>query len=233
MQLRHVFGSPDALAAELVHLTMGAAAEAIARRGAFHVALTGGSAAQALYPVLAQAPLSWPQIHLWFGDERAVPPEHADSNFGLAERALLSRIPIPAANVHRIEGELPPADAATRYEAKLQELAGGILDVVHLGMGPDGHVASLFPRHGLLQSPRLVDALTDSPKPPSARVTLTLRSLAAAGSLWFLVLGRAKADAVRECLLEPGSSLPAALASRAAREARWLLDDEAATLLKA
>lgn len=233
MQHRNVFGSPDALAADFLHLMNLAAAQAIAERGAFHVALTGGSAAQALYPVLAQTPMPWAQIHLWFGDERAVPPEHADSNYGLAQQALLSRIAIPVANVHRMEGELAPSDAAARYEIALQDLAGGALDVVHLGMGPDGHVASLFPGHQLLSSPRLVDALTDSPKPPPARVTLTLRCLAAARSLWFLVLGRAKADAVREALLEPSSPLPAALASRAAREARWLLDDEAATLLKA
>lgn len=233
MQHRHVFGSPDALAADFVHLMEMAAANAISERGSFHVALTGGSAAQALYPVLAQTPMPWAQTHLWFGDERAVPPVHTDSNFGLAERTLLARISIPVANVHRIEGERPPAEAAARYELALQGLAGGGLDVVHLGMGPDGHVASLFPGHALLSSPRLVDALTDSPKPPPARVTLTLRSLASARSLWFLVMGRAKADAVREVLLEPASTLPAALASRAAREARWLLDDEAATLLKA
>ena len=109
MQHRNVFGSPDALAADFLHLMNLAAAQAIAERGAFHVALTGGSAAQALYPVLAQTPMPWAQIHLWFGDERAVPPEHADSNYGLAQQALLSRIAIPVANVHRMEGELAPS----------------------------------------------------------------------------------------------------------------------------
>lgn len=233
MQHRQVFGSSDALTAELVHLTMEAAAAAVAARGRFTMALTGGSTAELAYPVLAQAPLPWAQVHVMFGDERCVPPTHADSNFALAERTLLARVPLPPANVHRLRGELAPAEAATDYQAVLERVAGGVIDVVHLGMGPDGHICSLFPDHRLLDSPRAVDWLTDAPKPPSARVTLTLRTLAAARALWFVVAGAAKADAVRAALLDPACPLPAARASRDAREARWLLDGAAAAHLKA
>jgi 6-phosphogluconolactonase len=233
MERRHVFGSTDAIAGELVHLTVETAAAAIASRGRFSMALTGGSAAELCYPVLAQARLPWEQVHVFFGDERCVPHDHADSNFALASRALLSRVPLPPANVHRIRGELVPAAAAAEYDVALREAAAGVLDVVHLGMGPDGHVCSLFPGHPVLTSERLVDSLTDSPKPPAARVTLTLRALADARALWFIVTGAAKAEAVRAAVLDPSSPLPAARASRTGGDVRWLLDAGAAAHLKA
>ncbi|MBI1949315.1 MAG: 6-phosphogluconolactonase [Deltaproteobacteria bacterium] len=233
MERRHVFGSTDAIAGELVHLTVEAAAAAIASRGCFSMALTGGSAAEQCYPVLAQARLPWERVHVFFGDERCVPPDHADSNFALASRTLLSRVPLLPANVHRMRGELAPAAAAAEYEATLREVAGGELDVVHLGMGPDGHVCSLFPGHALLSSDRLVDSLVDAPKSPPSRVTLTMRTLAQARALWFVVTGAAKAEAVRAAVLERESPLPAARAARVGREVRWLLDAAAAAYLKA
>src|SRR5581483_7531370 len=175
-------------------LTTDASADAIAKRGAFHVALTGGSAASSLYPVLAQAKLDWSKVHVWFGDERCVPPEHADSNFKLAHESFLARVQVPATHIHRMRGEIPPVDAASEYEKALQAI-GGALDVVHVGMGPDGHICSLFPGHPLLQEKtKLVASLTASPKPPPSRVTLTLPALAKARALWFLVMGGNKAD---------------------------------------
>ena len=230
-----VFGSPDALAAELVRLSVEAAGAAIAARGSFSMALTGGSAASTLYPVLAQAKLDWGRVHVFFGDERCVPPEHADSNFKLAHETFLSRVAVPAANVHRVRGEDAPEDAARAYEKTLLDVTGGVLDVVHLGVGPDGHVCSLFPGHPLLDEPaggRIVASLTDSPKPPPARVTLTLPALAQARALWFLVAGINKAEAVRAALMDPASTLPAARASRAAQNVRWLLDVDAARLIR-
>src|SRR5262249_36765395 len=151
--------------------------------------------------------------------------------------AFLSRVAIPAANVHRVDGEKPPHEAAAAYERTLLDVTGGdgALDVVHLGMGPDGHLCSLFPAHPLFTSSttKLVDALTDSPKPPPARVTLTMPALMNARALWFLVMGQNKADAVRAALTDPSSSLPAAAASRGHKNASWLLDGAAATHLKA
>lgn len=228
-----VFGSPDALAAELVRLSVESARAAVDARGLFTMALTGGSAATVLYPVLAQAVLPWERTHVFFGDERCVPADHPDSNYRLARETFLSRVPIPEANVHRMRGELPPTEAAAEYERVLDEVAGGALDVVHVGVGPDGHVCSLFPGHALLdEKKRLVASLTDSPKPPPSRVTLTFPALSRARSLWFLVSGANKAEAVRAALLDPDSDLPAARARRQAVEARWLLDVEAARLIR-
>jgi 6-phosphogluconolactonase len=229
----HVFGSTDALAAELVRLSVEEAALAVKERGLFSLALTGGSAASVLYPVLAQAPLPWERVHVFFGDERSVPPDHADSNYRLARESFLSRVPIPAAHVHRMHGEAPPAEAALAYERELQTITGGVLDVVHIGVGPDGHICSLFPGHPLLQvTDALVASLTDSPKPPPARVTLTMAALAKARALWFLVAGGNKAEAVRSAVLDPASTLPAAVAHRGARSSRWLLDVEAAKYIR-
>lgn len=232
---RSVFGSVDALAAELVDQTMQAAHAAIAARGCFTIALTGGSAAQTLYPVLAQAPLPWDRIHVFFGDERCEPPDHADSNHRLAHATLLARVGLASTNVHRIRGEDDPDHAAIAYEKELLDVTAGTgaLDVVHVGMGPDGHVCSLFPGHRLLDDDvRLVAAITDSPKPPPARVTLTLQALARARQLWFLVSGAAKADAARDAIVEPTSMLPAAIAARRGARVRWLLDADAARFLR-
>lgn len=228
----HVFPSTDALAAELVRLTIEQAAAAVAARGRFTMALTGGSAATTFYPVLAQAPLPWENVHVFFGDERCVPPDHADSNYRLARETFLSRVKLPDANVHRIRGELPPRDAALDYERVLREVADASIDVVHLGVGPDGHICSLFPGHPLLEEEKtFVASLTDSPKPPPARVTLTFPALARARCLWFLVAGASKAEAVRESLLNPSSPLPAARAAREAAQSLWLLDVDAARLV--
>lgn len=229
----HVFARSDEVAAELVHRTVTAADEAIAARGVFSLVLTGGSAATALYPVLAQAPLRWSHVHVFFGDERLVPPEHSDSNYRLARETLLARVPIRPAHVHRICGELAAEEAAARAEREILEVTHGVLDVVHLGMGPDGHVCSLFPSHPLLdERERLVAPILDSPKPPASRATLTLPALARARALLFLVLGASKADAVRASLLETDCALPAAMAARGSRDVTWLLDADAARFIR-
>lgn len=236
-QTRTVFGSTDALAAELVHQTIVAADAAIAARGRFTLALTGGSVVSALYPVLGQAALPWERVHLFFGDERCVPPDHKDSNHKLAVDTLLSLPKLKAAHVHRLRGEDDPSKAALDYEAVLLDVTDGTgaLDVVHVGMGPDGHVCSLFPGHPLLREERrLVMPILDSPKPPSSRVTLTLQALARARALHFLITGAAKADAVAAAILpsSPPSLLPVAQASRRANSAHWFLDVDAASRLK-
>jgi 6-phosphogluconolactonase len=230
MTVPFVASGPAELAEAFARATVEAARDAIAARGRFDVALTGGSAATQLYPVLASVDLPWDRIHVWFGDERAVAPTHADSNFRLAHDALLSKVGVPEAHVHRVLGELAPAEAATHYARALEDVAG-VLDVVHLGLGPDGHVCSLFPGHALLgERERLVASLTDSPKPPPSRVTLTLPALAKAREVWFLAFGEAKAEAVRTALLDPKAETTAAIVQRSCN-ARWLLDRAAAKLL--
>lgn len=225
-----VFDQADDLAGALVAIH----ADEMAARGErpLSIALTGGSAAK-LYGALVAAPLAWARVHVWFGDERSVAPDHADSNYRGAREALLSKVDLPEANVHRVRGEADPDDAARAYEIELRAVTGdGALDIVHLGMGPDGHVCSLFPGHPLLsERTRLVAALRDSPKPPPSRVTLTLEALALARRALFLVLGDGKADAVRAAIEDPASDLPAARVHRMGR-ATWLLDRGAASKLR-
>jgi 6-phosphogluconolactonase len=221
------FPDAAALAEALVVATEQAAARAIAARGRFVCALTGGSAPRLLYPALSKARLDWSKVHFFYGDERCVPATDPESNHGQA----LAVLGATGAVFHPIDGTLAPAAAALAYEQALLPL-----DVVHLGMGPDGHVCSLFPGHRLLgESQRLVSWLDDSPKPPPERVTLTLPALHSAGALWFLVLGEAKAGAVKAAQpgAVPASLLPAALAQRAARDSVWFLDQPAASLLTA
>jgi 6-phosphogluconolactonase len=220
-----VFNTLEALADALALATEQAAQQAITARGRFACALTGGSAAKVLYPRLAQARLDWSAVHFFYGDERCVPATHPDSNHALASAALGAT----GATFHPIDGTQPPVDAARDYARELMPL-----DVVHLGMGPDGHVCSLFPGHPLLsETARQVAFLEDSPKPPAQRVTLTLPGLRSAQALWFLVMGEAKSAAVREALTQVDSPLPAALAHRAARASVWFLDQPAASLLTA
>lgn len=217
----------DALADALAEATESTARDAITARGVFTLALTGGSAAKALYPRLARARVDWTKTHVYFGDERCVPPDDAESNFKLAHEVFLAPAGIPAANVHRIHGEAPPADAAAEYARALP-----VLDVVHLGLGPDGHVCSLFPGHALLaESTARVASLTDSPKPPPSRVTLTRVALREARALWFLVTGDSKRDVVHAVLNDSASTLPSALAMREAQSCTWFLDTAAASRL--
>ncbi len=223
-----VFADKGALTSALVLLHERASESAIAARGRFTVALTGGSAAS-LYGALAGAKIPWAKTHVFFGDERCVPKDHADSNYRLAQDALFSRAAIPAENIHGVDGTIAPADAARRYEEELLAVTDdGAIDLVHLGMGPDGHVCSLFPGHALLaEEKRLVASLTDSPKPPPARVTLTLPALSRARAVAFLAMGASKADALRDATTNPESALPAARVHRMGR-AVWLADREAA-----
>jgi 6-phosphogluconolactonase len=187
---------------------------ALAAQGPLSCALTGGSAATTLYPHLAQAPLDWSKVDFYVSDERCVALDHPDSNYRVLKTVL------PRARLHAVRTELPPDEAAADYARRLPPR----LDVVHLGVGPDGHVASLFPGHLLLAETHLrVAALTDSPKPPPARVTFTLPTLCSAHQVWFLVTGEGKQAAVQAARSDPQSSLPAALVSRGARSSTWFL----------
>lgn len=212
---------------------MGALGQAIAERGQAALALPGGSAAVALLPELSRAPLDWARVHLFWGDERAVPPDDPESNFGLARRLLIDPIGLSQAQVHRMEAETELGKAAERYSETLVRVLGSPprLDVALLGLGPDGHVCSLFPGHRVLEAPGWVAALDDSPKPPSARLTLTLASLGQARSVALAALGSGKAKVMREVLEDPAGSLPAARVLEAASESVVLLDTDAANLL--
>ena len=204
------------------------AAEMIARRGRFVVALPGGSVATTFLPVLAGLAVDWAHIDLFWIDERAVPPDHPDSNYGMASRLLLTPARVPPPRIHRMQGELPELDqAARRASDELRSVAGDPprLDLALVGVGEDGHVASIFP--GLRRAPvDPVIAVHDAPKPPARRLTMTLPVLADAGIVVVAAFGAAKAEAMRDAI---GASdrTPVARLLRDASSSLVLLDREA------
>jgi 6-phosphogluconolactonase len=222
----------EALSEQLARRVEGLAAVAFADRGRFSLALPGGSVARAFLPRLAAAAVDWTRAELFWGDERAVPVQHPESNYGLAWSLWLKEAGLPAERVHRMPAEAADLDAAAQdYAALLVERLGSppALDVVLLGVGPDGHVCSLFPGHPLLEEEeRLVAPVVDSPKPPPRRLTLTLPALWAARLVVVAAFGEAKAGVVQEALSDPRSRLPLALVLGRGSPALILLDPAAA-----
>jgi 6-phosphogluconolactonase len=241
---------PDAaaLARTAAERFVGAAERAIADHERFVVALSGGSTPRRLYELLAQEPfasqVSWSRVHVVWGDERCVPPSDPESNFRMAREALLDHVPLPAGNVHRIHGEEDPARAALSYETTLRELLrtpsgppsfgrGRSIDLVLLGLGENGHTASIFP--GSAAAVELVRWVTAEYVSAVAmwRLTLTAPVLNAAAEVLFLVSGGAKAGMVKRTLEGPRRTreLPAQLIAPARGGAQWLLDRAAAAEL--
>lgn len=222
---------PDALALRVED----EAARALEARGRFALALPGGSVAASFFPRLAAARVDWAQTEFFWGDERAVPPSDPQSNYGAAWRLWLKPAKVPAERIHRMKaGAADLEQAAAAYAEEMVRVLGTPprLDVALLGMGPDGHVCSLFPGHLLLgEERRWVAGLRDSPKPPPLRLTLTLPALWASELVVVAALGEAKAAAVRDAVVNPASKLPVTLAARGARRALFLLDDAAASRL--
>lgn len=217
-----------------------AAAEALARAGSFQLALAGGATARRLFPLLATAALDWSRITLWWGDERAVGPEHPDSNYRSARTLLLDALPQPPRAVHRLLGEAAdlPAAAAAYQRTLLAELGEPpVLDLVLLGLGSDGHTASWFPASPALAArgdgaPWVMANPVDSPLTGGAawRLTLTPRTVLAARRIAVLVCGRDKAAAVALALggHHGDARIPAQLLTAAAQRVQWILDDDAA-----
>jgi 6-phosphogluconolactonase len=226
----------DALVAAAGQRLAGAIASAIAERGRALVVLTGGSTGIGMLTALRDAPVDWANVHLFWGDERYVPLDDDERNEKKAREALLDHIAIPASNVHPMaasDGEFgDDVDAAARaYEAALAELGSPtpVFDVHLLGMGGEGHVNSLFPHTAATrETRRMVVAVTDSPKPPPRRITLTLPAVRRARQVWIVTSGEAKAEAVAAALggADP-DDIPAAGAV-GSEETVWLLDSAAA-----
>ncbi|HEY1420916.1 MAG TPA: 6-phosphogluconolactonase [Candidatus Dormibacteraeota bacterium] len=191
-------------------------AEAL-REGARTLVLAGGTTPRRCYELLSHLDVEWGRVSVLFGDERCVHPDHPDSNYRMARQALLDRT--SPATVHRMPAELGPDEAAGLYAHIVAAVAP--LDLVHLGVGEDGHTASLFPGHAALQASGLVVGIRDSPKPPSQRVTLTLHALQAARRVIILATGAGKAEAVAKAKRGevPSGMIPGA---------RWLIDRAAA-----
>ena len=202
MSVEH-YETPEELAEAAACIFVGSAAESIAERGRFAVALAGGSTPKATYEVLARdhaEDVDWPNVHVFFGDERTVPPDHEDSNYRMAWEALLDHVPV--GSVHRMRGELQPDEAAASYETDLRQFFGGeaVLDLVMLGIGDDGHTASLFPETPALEVTDRLAVANPVPKLDTTRLTLTAPVLSAARAVNFLVAGEGKAEALREIL---------------------------------
>jgi 6-phosphogluconolactonase len=200
-----------------------------AARAGREIALTGGSTPRRAYELAALREPDWSRAGAWWGDERCVPPNDERSNYRLARDSLLDRLLRPP-RVHRIRGELDPAQAADEYE---RELGDKRLDLVLLGMGPDGHVASLFPEAPTLEErERRVVAAEAGLEPFVPRVTLTLPVLCAARALVFLVTGAGKAEAVRAAFAgEPSKRTPASLVRAVSGTSVAILDRAAASSL--
>ncbi len=218
------------------------AAEAYAARGAFHIALSGGNTPRRLYETFATAEfrdsIDWSRVHIYFGDERCVPPEHPDSNYGMAASALLRHVPIPPQQVHRIAVTMATVrQDAWRYAqliaAQVPRDTQGVpsFDLILLGMGPDGHTASLFPRSCILHAHRLVAAVYLD-QLHTWRISITYPLLNHARRLLFLVAGTDKADMLRHIHLDPPGNNPVPIQRIAAQGAvEWLLDSAAAAHL--
>jgi 6-phosphogluconolactonase len=210
--------------------------------GRFTVALSGGSTPKAMFQILAEKPfadsLPWRSIYFFWGDERCVPPDHPDSNYRMANEALLSKVPIPRENVFRIPAEDDDHQrAADHYSETLQKFFGEEwphFDLVFLGMGPDGHTASLFPGTTALGVHDRIAAANYVEKFQSWRITLTADSINRARNINFLVAGKDKAPALKEVIRGPRNPelYPSQLIEPYYGTLLWMIDEAAATLLK-
>ena len=237
-----VFDDAEAVARAAASRVAELARESVEARGLFTLALSGGNTPRRVYELLASEEfrglVDWPNVHVFFGDERAVAPDHAESNYRMANEALLSRVPVPEKNVHRIEGVGDAASNASDYESDMRGLFGEAewprLDLVMLGMGEDGHTASLFPGTAALEERRAWVAANWVGKLGAWRVTLTAPAINAAGHVLFLAAGAGKAERLREVLKgeRDTSRLPSQLIRPRDGTLDWFVDRAAASKLE-
>lgn len=235
-----ILADAEALAHEAATLILAQSLEVVSVKGTFSIGLSGGSTPKKLYELLAnpnkeffgQAP--WDRTHYFWTDERHVAPDHPESNYRMANEAMLAHVPVPNDNVHRVLGELTSAqEAATQYQSQLTMFFGELprLDLVLLGMGTDGHTASIFPGSEVLTEKRRLVSAPWVEKLNSYRITLTLPVLNNANAVVFLVSGEEKADILREVLKGPDARFPAQAIQPTHGTLRWLLDSAAGSRL--
>jgi 6-phosphogluconolactonase len=236
-----VFDDAAALLDAAADAVAAVAAESIAARGRMTIALSGGSTPRGLYQRLAGAwrdRIDWTRVHVFWGDERCVPPTHADSNYRLARESLLDHVPVPATQIHRMPGDVEPVAAARQYAATLEATLGdataglrGVLDLVLLGLGADGHTASLFPGSAAVDETERTVVATPPAEGRGWRLTLTLPVLNAARSTLWLVTGDSKAPALAAVLENLPAPVPLPAQRVTGHDVRWLVDRAAARLL--
>lgn len=235
-----VFPDPASLAEAAARHIVERAQSAIDARGVFSLVLSGGSTPRDLHLRLASAPfkdkIDWARVHVFFGDERGVPPDDAQSNYRMADETLLSRVPIPRKQIHRLRGELQPAEAASAYERELKEFFGHEpprFDLILLGMGDNGHCASLFPGGQAVREQErwvvaeFIDELN------MWRLTLTPVVINLAREVVFLVAGANKAEMLQEVLQGPFApdERPSQIVRPSPGEVIWMVDAAAASKL--
>ncbi len=238
------FVDPAALTEAAALAIVDRAGQTVAARGRFSIVLSGGSTPRTLYERLAQddlaARVDWRAVHVFWGDERAVPPDHADSNYRMAREALLDHVALPAQNIHRMGGELFPETAAAEYETVLHAYFGQAamdgqplparFDLVLLGMGDDGHTASLFPGAAAIHEDRRWVTATYVDKLGAWRISLTPVAINAAAEIMLIVTGASKAERLQQVLAGPYQPdvLPAQIVNPAQGHLLWLVDEAAA-----
>lgn len=235
------FVNKQAVTEGVAQLVADASAKAVAQRGTFTIALSGGSLVESLSALAGRSDVAFSKWHVFWVDERNVPLDSPDSNYAAAADAFLDRAGVPAAQVHSIKPGLSVAEAATNYAGRMLDLGTDVLprndaglpvlDVVLLGLGPDGHVASLFPNGAALadDSGAWVLPVANSPKPPAQRITLSLPVINAASQIVFVAVGAGKAEVVQRVLevqALPGA-LPAQMVKPTGGSVTWVLDEEA------
>ncbi|ABR73608.1 6-phosphogluconolactonase [Actinobacillus succinogenes] len=202
-----------------------------------HISLSGGSTPKLLFKTLAQAPFNtdvrWQNLHFWWGDDRMVPPTNPESNYGEVQKLLFDHIQIPAQNIHRIRGEEPAEQELKRFEAELSAVVpDGVFDWIILGMGGDGHTASLFPHQTDFNDPNLA-VIAKHPESGQIRISKTAKLIERAKRITYLVTGAAKAEILKQIQTTPAEQLPYPVARIQAKNGitEWYLDADAAKLL--
>jgi 6-phosphogluconolactonase len=238
-----IYPDIDTLSRVAAQYIVDVANESITAHGRFTIALSGGSTPRVLYGLLGDEPyrrqIDWSAVEIFWSDERCVPPDDAESNYFLAQQVLLSKIPIGANQVHRMPADQPDRDAASAaYTQEMRRTFGtnGIprFDLIQLGMGPEGHTASLFPHQASLHEQKRLVMPVSVPKPPPDRLTFTPPLLNAARHVLFLVTGSEKADAVHAVLegdYQP-DEYPAQIVRPPDGEVTWMLDTKAAEKIR-
>ena len=234
----HSFATAQEFNRAAARLLTTLAQETVTQNGRFSIALSGGGTPAGVYQLWGERPFSdempWQNTHLFWGDERLVPPDDPGSNYGQVEKLLLKNVPIPPENVHRAKGELAMAAAVVDYTNQLKTFANhnddSILDVVLLGMGSDGHTASLFPGSPVNQSDWVIGVTADYDGRPAQRITLTPTLINRARHVIFLVTGSSKATTLQEVLYGPRQpkKLPAQRIQPTTGRLTWLTDEAAA-----
>ncbi len=236
----HAYPNKDKLVTAATEHVVNSIGQAIEERGLCNMALAGGNTPREVYSMLADDTcrdrVDWSRLHLFWGDERMVPPEHEDSNFRMVKETLLDHVSIPDGNVHRIRGEIAPEQAAREYAELLHdhfESDSPRFDIILLGIGEDGHTASLFPGTDAVEEGVKHAMAVFVPRLDTWRVTLTFPVLNAAREVLFLASGKSKSDIVQRIISikQPAKEFPASLVNPENGTLHWMLDSEAMVLI--